>query len=201
MSAPYLVQGVKRMGLLANALFRTIDTARNNLVQNLVRRTNDLNLAISSVKQEDKPGLLVELWPKMTKEEKPKLLLKVWKNHLPNAYYGYDWWLPLFEEVGFFSNCGAEKPEKEVTLFRGVEPDPQYLRGMSWTPFIYLAEIAVEHKSGPARVFTTKVKPEAILAIVQGQIISKRYKGIRPYTEFIIDYRKLNLEDIREYKN
>lgn len=194
---------MNRMGLLdtfKDNMRRMGTNAGRQLLRELASMSNDPKLVINSVFEGHQREFLLKWWPKLTHEDKKELLTKVWTNNMPNAYYGYDWWLPLFEDVGYFSNCGIEKPTEDIVLYRGIEPDPRYIRGMSWTADTDIAELVVEKKDGwPSRIYEAKIKPEYILAVVKSHIINSKGTAHHLFPGYVVDYIKLNLEDIKEW--
>lgn len=149
----------------------------------------------------DKPYFLCEWWDRMNETQKRELLQHVWLSQGSSAWFGYDWWLPKFEEIGFYSNCGIEKPIEPVILYRGAEP--AYHRGMAWTPDVEVAKIfaARDKTADEKRIFKMTVPPEFILAIFSGGVDSSHCEGKEKITsviEYVLDYRELNPDYITD---
>jgi len=189
------------MGLLdtfKDNMRRMVENGGRQLLRELASLSNDPKLAMNTVYEGHQREVLLNWWPKLTNEDKKFLLAKVWINNMSNAYYGYDWWLPLFEDTGYFSNVGIEKPTEEISLYRAIEPEPIYIKGMSWTTDIDIAKLVVQ-KKGEANIYEAKVKPEHLLATVRCQILNEEETAHHLFVEYIVDYSKLNLEGIKEW--
>lgn len=154
--------------------------------------------------RDEKAYFLAKWWDRMTIEEKHECLEMTWLNQGSSARLGYDWWIPYFKEIGFLTNCGAEKPIKEVRLYRGSRPELKC--GMPWTTNPIVAKVFAERgtQTGTKRVWTTKVSPELVLGIVKGVMDSSHMDGMEGLTdvvEYIVDYRGLDPDLIEEYHN
>lgn len=107
-------------------------------------------------------------WSSMNDQEKVLNLANVWQAYMVWGNRDYDWWLPYFKEVGYFTNWWLEKPEDPITLYRGSFPE--FKAGMSWTPHVSYAKIhrflkwRMEEDRGV--VYKMVVNPDQILAII-----------------------------------
>lgn len=130
----------------------------------------DVKLALGAFKSWA-PDLLFSLWHKgrLECEHLRAVLLDVWRY----AYRPVVWrsWRSLFRAAGFLSD-GAPRPGGPITLYRGCMPGGH--RGFSWTPYRWRAENFANHRfargqaAAPGRVYTAKIMPLDILAIVSG---------------------------------
>lgn len=145
----------------------------------------------------DKQYFLAEWWDKLDIDDKKRYLTHVWLNKGPSFLLGYDWWFPYFKDVGFLTNCNADRPTKEVVLYRGAFPFIKY--GLSWTDDIELAKLfGSQHDE--SRVYKAVVKPESILGVIrgvagyaeEGKASSEKYTG----DEYVVNYHEI--EDIQE---
>lgn len=149
--------------------------------------------AITKAVYFDKQYFLEKWWNELTAFDKEYYLKHVWANKADGNFYGFDWWLPYFKEVGFFSNIDIERPKEPITLYRGIEP--HFKRGMSWTPTYEMAlsfSKTVSLWEGGKKVFKTIVQPESVLAILKGNGIESDgtvwYEG---GLEYIINHQEL----------
>lgn len=134
-------------------------------------------------------------WDTFTVEERPLMLLEAWKKQSSSAKWGYDWWVSLFKETGFITNAGLAQPSKEIRLYRGSKD--AFKQGMPWTDDPKIAEIFAkreETKKHPAKVYTTIVKPELVLAIVYCKVDLFTY-----ITEYVVNYQELSEDQIEVY--
>jgi len=177
--------------IVDRVVFR-LDIAAIEVQRNLALKADNPISAIKCAADIDQPYFLKKWWPKMTHEEKKQMIVKVWFNHISCAVFGYDWWLPLFKECGFITNCNIEKPLDEIKLYRAIEPNETYIRGMSWTPDLGMAKF-VQSFNKEAKIYTTVVQPEFVLAILEGFP-----RGVC-LLEYVIDYRGLG--EVNEYKD
>ncbi|MBN6890035.1 hypothetical protein ACUXCC_005547 [Cytobacillus horneckiae] len=155
--------------------------------------STDPEYAILRAPYFDKQLFLEKWWDKLNIEEKEKYLLHVWGNKGGGNLYGYDWWLPYFNEVGFLTNIDESLPTKPVTLYRGVVPF--FSNGMSWTSQIDLARHFANSFSimGEKKLYKTEVDPEDILGIVQGDVVNYNGKVEKNGLEYVINHRKLRM--------
>jgi hypothetical protein len=134
---------------------------------------HDRQTALFRAGSHNGPAMLYDWWQEgeITTAELRELILGVWS--------GADWpllsldegtWIEWFEETGFVSDSGCEKPSEPVTVYRGASIASAG-RGMSWTFEIDRArwfaerELLVGH--GPAGVYEVVVPPTYLLAIVE----------------------------------
>lgn len=162
--------------------------------------SEDPFFAIKSAPYFDKQYFLGKWWDALNINEKAELLGLVWMNKGDGYLFGFNWWLPFFEEVGFITNCDAEIPQEPITLYRGSEE--AFSRGMSWTPDLKVAEEYAYVNLGvfgDKKVFTTTVDPDAILAIFGGDFLDDHSGEVRVTGhEYVINHEKLKPENIRE---
>ena len=116
----------------------------------------------------------------------------MWTHTSTSFLYGLDWWLPYFEELGFITNCDANKPTEFITLYRGVE-EP-FAVGMSWTNQLWLAKSFIHRnkifRDMDKHLYESVVKPEHILAII------KDINGDGNAIEYIVNYK--GIDNIRK---
>lgn len=93
--------------------------------------SNDPDYAIKNAIFFDKQYLLQKWWETFNKAEKRYYLIYVWCRKGDGNLYGFDWWLPFFEELGFVSNRNELRPADPMILYRASEPI--FSKGMSWT--------------------------------------------------------------------
>ncbi|MEH7328091.1 hypothetical protein CN330_24235 [Priestia megaterium] len=179
----------KRLRNVVNKAVFRLDIAAIEIQRNLALKADNPISAIKCASDIDQPYFLKKWWPKMTQEDKKQMIIKVWLNSISCAVFGYDWWLPLFKEIGFITNYSAVKPVEEVTLYRAVEPNETYIKGMSWTPNLEMAKF-VQSFDKKARIYTTVVQPEFVLAILED------FPRGQHLIEYVVDYRVLG--DIHE---
>ncbi|WP_145524127.1 hypothetical protein [Virgibacillus sp. SK37] len=111
--------------------------------------------------------------------------------------YGFDWWIPYFEDTGFITNCDASKPTKPVVLYRGVEPF--FRQGMSWSNNIDMAKTFADSASliSNKYVYGTIVQPESILAIFKGNAVNIDGSPIKNHgIEYVVNHQQLNIDGI-----
>lgn len=146
-------------------------------------------------RNEEKVLNLKKHWNTFDMEEKKDKLLDAWKSQSSSAKWGYEWWVSLFKETGFITNCGANQPTEEIILYRGCKPKVK--RGMPWTNDYKTAKYFAERKKTTncsTYIYTTKVKPESILGIIQGKVDPVTY-----ITEYIVNYQDLTEKQIEIY--
>lgn len=146
-------------------------------------------IAVHEAAPIDKQYFLGEWWDKLPQNSKRGYLIHVWLNKAgPSFMYGYDWWFPYFEEIGFITNYAIDKPTKEIELYRGALPN--FKRGMSWTPDKKFAELFVsQHKE--SKVYKATIKPESILGIFYGIAGSYDGKEREAGLEYVVNYKEI----------
>ncbi len=146
----------------------------------------------------DKQYFLSKWWDKLNTDEKERLLKHVWLNKGDSLLFGYEWWLPYFNEIGFTSNC-SEQPTEPITLYRGA--GKEVMIGMSWTNTFETARMFAEKEFmlTNTKVYKTVVGPENILAIYKGAAADiNNLKKVYEVFDYVIDYQKLDVELIEE---
>ncbi|MEH7328092.1 hypothetical protein CN330_24240 [Priestia megaterium] len=181
------------MGMLERTLLTLKERFRTNLAymqRDWTKRAPTPEMAISIANWFDKPYVLYQWWGKLDDKQKEELLTETWLWCKTPIAWNYDWWISLFEEVGFISNCDIGKPTEPIKLYRGCRPELR--NGMSWATDPEKAKLFVSRgtQTGTKTVFELKVQPEHVLAIIQEW-------GM---TEYVVDYRKLDIADIKEYQ-
>lgn len=162
-----------------------------NLQRKLCLATQTAHVAVECAPVLDKQYFLAKWWNQVDIETKKTLLEHTWRNKMDGYFYGLDWWLPYFKEVGFITNCDKRIPTEPITLYRGTEPF--FRQGMSWTSNINMAETFANTYSlfGDKFIYGTVVQPDSILGIFKGN--SKR-GGL----EYVINHQHLNEDMIEE---
>lgn len=161
----------------------------------LCAESNDPDFIFSTAPYFDMQYHLEEWWAHLSKHEKQKYLLHVWKNKITSYLYGLDWWIPFFEDLGYFSDFDKEKPDEPVTLYRGIEP--MYKKGMSWASDV---DLAIEYQNSfhlfdtDKKLYKTIVQPNNILAIIK--IYDADLQGYMD--EYIVNYQALDDDQIKE---
>lgn len=157
--------------------------------------SEDPEYAIFNAPYFDKQALLGKWWEHLTLEEKKEYLIHVWFNKADGTLYGFDWWLPFFEETGFITNTDACMPDEPITLYRGIEPFFKY--GMSWTPEIDFARRFVDSVllMGEKKLYKAVVSPDNILAILKGNLVNYAGELDAVGVEYVVNHR--TLEDIQ----
>lgn len=152
--------------------------------------------AITSAPYFDKQYYLAKWWGKLQKDEKRELLLYTWGNKGDAIIKGYDWWLPYFKDVGFFTNAEVDRPEEPIKLYRASEP--YFVRGMSWTKDYEMAKAFQDTNIrllGDKHIHSTVVEPENILAIVEGNVVvigeDNEYITKHAGLEYVVDHRSI----------
>jgi len=121
----------------------------------------------------DGPVLLWEWWHReqIPDDEFARLLPEVWHMaEFPVSSIGHKAWLDMFFSAGFVTDCGASRPEKPLTVYRGH--DRAHMRGFSWTTRIEQAQWFAERFQAirpPTFVFEVTVPPHAVLADILGR--------------------------------
>ncbi|KEH96113.1 hypothetical protein [Clostridium massiliodielmoense] len=158
--------------------------------------------AIENAYYLDKFYFLKKWWNKINIEDKAYLLLKTWvTSDFPMVVS--DSWISFFKDVGYFTDCGIEKPKHSITLYRGSEP--KYKKGMSWASdlkgaivFATRFDTLNDTLNNIKKIYKITVNPNYILA-------THREMTIHPFKhsfiEYILDYSKLNEKEIEEYDN
>lgn len=166
--------------------------------RNFCRRTTSAYASISMAPYFDKQYFLAKWWDKLNQEDKKSYLEMVWLQKGDCPIYGYDWWIPYFEEIGFIANNGFEKPLQPITLYRGSRPS--YILGMSWTDQIEAAELFKNYSLlgglPPKKIYKTVVQPESVLAIFSG--IDPKLHETLMVREYVLNHQHLNLSEIEE---
>ncbi|RDW15949.1 hypothetical protein [Oceanobacillus chungangensis] len=145
----------------------------------------------------DKQYFLEKWWNTFTRDEKEFYLIYVWGAKGDGNLYGFDWWLPYFNELGFISNKDKMRPEKPIILYRAAEP--YFARGMSWTDDINMALVFQDRNHdllGPRTVYKTTFYPESILAIVEGSIVNLSYEQLSYGKEYVVNHN--DIEELKE---
>ncbi|MRX56727.1 hypothetical protein GJU41_22550 [Bacillus idriensis] len=153
--------------------------------------SKDPEYAILNAPYFDKQYHLQKWWEDLNDYDKKRFLIHVWFNKADGNLYGFDWWLPYFEEVGFISNIDETLPTEPITLYRGIEP--LFMKGMSWTPQIEMARHFSESVSlmEDKKLFKTEVDPEYILAILEENAVGYKGELITKGIEYVVNHQKL----------
>lgn len=131
------------------------------------QQSNNAEYAITKALPFDKQAMLKRWWEYLSYDEKESLLTHVWLNKGPGILYGYDWWLPYFEDTGFITNSDIDylDDKESITLYRGALP---FLKcGMSWTPDREFAELFVDQYE-ESRLYSVKVEFSEVLGVFEG---------------------------------
>lgn len=141
----------------------------------------------------DKQYFLSKWWARLQPDEKVEFLTHVWLEKGPSNLLGFDWWLPYFEDTGFITNCGIERPTEEVLLYRGTTPLVK--QGMSWTPNLEEARFFANGEciSGMKKnVYKMTVSPDSILAIFAGKAAYLQDQEPVNILEYVVNHRELD---------
>ncbi|WP_110926834.1 hypothetical protein [Bacillus massiliglaciei] len=141
---------------------RSVRAARNRMLNE-----PDAFKALRAAPYFDKGYVLQKFWDNIPANKKVKFLTEAWINAGFAMIEGYHFWLPYFKEVGFFSNCGLERPKNKTVLYRGAPFKSK--RGMPWTSDL---ETALYFKNkwnedGDTAIYKTIADSEIILAILE----------------------------------
>lgn len=161
------------------------------------KEATDVFTAVTAAPYFDKQHFMSQWWGQLTDAEKEEVIIYVWGNKGDNIMYGHDWWYPYFEELGFVSNTSRQLPQEPVTLYRAAEP--YFARGMSWTDEIKMARVFQQSNLkllGDKYIYSVTVKPEQILAMVEGNVIALGNEEVPSETlysgvEFVLNHRSL----------
>lgn len=165
-------------------------------VEECRKKANEALDAFTAVKEApyfDKQYHMSKWWNKMTNSEKIDIITYVWGNKGDNIVFGHDWWYPYFEETGFINTSKLPKPTEPITLYRAAEP--YFVRGMSWTDSLDVAEVYTRHNFGflgERSIFKATIEPESILAIIEGDILSyETGSTLVEGREYVVNHRQL----------
>ncbi|AXF57422.1 hypothetical protein [Salicibibacter kimchii] len=177
--------------LRENMFFKKIERLRREC-----EASDDPDFAIRKAPKFDKQYFLYKWWDYLSFKQKIYYLKLVWMNSGDGNLYGYDFWLPFFEEVGFLNTKTTTQPEEMVKLYRAAEP--AFQRGMSWSDDINLAAHYLRHNSGllgPREVYVSLVWPDAVLAVFEGTFVSSEglsgQKEVARGKEYVVNHHKL----------
>jgi len=185
---------------LAGTLLRNVRRMQNNLANNSFTGIRSIHLAPN----EDKPASLEKWWDTLTLDEKKEAAELTWLSQGSSIKHaGYGWWISIFREIGFLTNCDASRPTKDTRLYRGCRPELH--RGMPWTTDPIAAKIFASRgtNTGTKRVYTTVAPPDAVLAIFDGKVDSSHMEGmpdIMFVREYVLDCTRINPDLVEEYK-
>lgn len=145
----------------------------------------------------DKQYFLERHWNKLSDNQKVKMLGHTFTKKTTAILYGFDWWIPYFKEVGFFSDFQMKKPNEPIVMYRGASEETRI--GMSWTDYdiakVY-AEINEIYKD--RNVYKVELNPELLLAAFfrSGNSIDEK-----PHIEYVVNFQELKENGINMVEN
>lgn len=162
-------------------------------IRKKIDKSNDPDYIFDTAVYLDKEYHLARWWEYLSYEEKKKYLIISWKHGCPVFIYGISWWLPYFQELGYITDCGMQRPDKPIKLYRGSEP--MFRKGMSWT---HDKDVAVLYTNKTVileekKAYGAIIEPENILATT---FIPDGDDGFS--VEYIVNTLNVDDEDIKE---